>query len=74
MSNILSVSKEVNRVKQVLAEIQRILLQESQTKDVFRELDGFLVLISVLSTVYQSNSGPVVEPEDQVLVDVIECT
>lgn len=66
-----------------MAEIQRILLQESQTKvhertagvrDVFRELDGFLVLISVLSTVHQSNSGPVVEPEEQVLADVIECT
>ncbi|KIK63270.1 hypothetical protein GYMLUDRAFT_196894 [Collybiopsis luxurians FD-317 M1] len=60
---------------EVLAEIQRILLQESQTKDVFRELDGFLVLISVLSALGQPTSaGPVIEPEEQVLADAIECT
>lgn len=57
-----------------MAEIQRILLQEPQTKEVFRELDGFLVLISVLSTVHHLNSGPVIEPEEQVLADMIECT
>ncbi|KAJ3905440.1 hypothetical protein F5879DRAFT_742889 [Lentinula edodes] len=59
---------------EVLAEIQRILLQEPQTKEVFRELDGFLVLISVLSTVHHLNFGPVIEPEEQVLADMIECT
>ncbi|KAF9067929.1 beach-domain-containing protein [Rhodocollybia butyracea] len=59
---------------EVLLEIERILLQESQTKDVFRELDGFLVLISVLSNVQLSHSSPVIEPEEQVLADVIECT
>ena len=31
--------------RQVLAEIQRIMLQDATTKDVFRELDGFLVRV-----------------------------
>ena len=38
---------------QRLSEVQRILTQDSRTKDVFRELDGFLVLMSVLSTVQE---------------------
>lgn len=38
---------------QALAEIQRILVQDPRTKDVFRELDGLLVLMSVLSTVQE---------------------
>ena len=36
---------------QVLVEIQRIMLQDEVTKNVFREMDGFLVLMSVLSTI-----------------------
>ena len=36
---------------QVLVEIQRIMLQDEITKNVFREMDGFLVLMSVLSTI-----------------------
>lgn len=36
-----------------MAEIQRILVQDPRTKDVFRELDGLLVLMSVLSTVQE---------------------
>lgn len=49
------------------------MLQDGCTKDVFRELDGFLVLMSVLSTI-QSQQGPVVEPEEQVLSEVLEST
>ncbi|KII85493.1 hypothetical protein PLICRDRAFT_44793 [Plicaturopsis crispa FD-325 SS-3] len=60
--------------KEVLAEIQRIMLQDACTKDVFRELDGFVVLVSVLSSVQVADEGPVMEPEDQVLADVLECT
>ncbi|KAJ4474264.1 hypothetical protein J3R30DRAFT_3295344 [Lentinula aciculospora] len=77
MRNSVENLKQADSRKQkieVLAEIQRILQQEPQTKDVFRELDGFLVLTSVLSTVQHLDSGPIVEPEEQVLIDVIECT
>lgn len=57
---------------QILAEIQKIMLQDEQTKDVFRELDGFLLLMSVLSTLRVENDGPVQEPEEQILLEVLE--
>ena len=34
---------------QVLLELQRIILQNACTKDVFRELDGFLVRLVTVS-------------------------
>ncbi|KAI0826715.1 beach-domain-containing protein [Trametes gibbosa] len=37
---------------EVLSEIHKIMLQDACTKDVFREMDGFLVLMSVLSTIH----------------------
>ncbi|KAH9896772.1 beach-domain-containing protein [Cubamyces lactineus] len=37
---------------EVLNEIHKIMLQDACTKDVFREMDGFLVLMSVLSTIH----------------------
>ncbi|EKM77777.1 hypothetical protein AGABI1DRAFT_121854 [Agaricus bisporus var. burnettii JB137-S8] len=39
----------------IVAEIQRIMNQNSYTKDVFRELDGFLVIYNVLSTLTDSS-------------------
>ncbi|KAG6877946.1 hypothetical protein C0993_001804 [Termitomyces sp. T159_Od127] len=62
------------RALQVLAEIQRILQQDAATKDVFRELDGFLILMSLLSNVQNRSSALVVEPSKQMLADVIETT
>ncbi|KAI8986856.1 beach-domain-containing protein [Trametes punicea] len=41
---------------EVLTEIHKIMLQDACTKDVFREMDGFLVLMSVLSTIYPTFS------------------
>ncbi|THV04025.1 beach-domain-containing protein [Dendrothele bispora CBS 962.96] len=59
----------------VLLEIHRIMLQEGSTKDVFRELDGFLVLMSALAAMgTPTTPGPVVEPPEQVLADTLECT
>ncbi|KAK7049866.1 Beige protein-like 1 [Paramarasmius palmivorus] len=59
---------------EVLSEIHRIMLQDAITKEVFRELDGFLVLMSTLSTTETrpQASSPVSEPEEQVLADAIE--
>jgi len=50
------------------------MLQDGCTKDVFRELDGFLILTSVLSTIHTVYDGPVIEPEEQVLAEVLEST
>lgn len=64
-----------NAFSQTLSEIQRIILQDTCTKDVFREMDGFLCLMSVLSTIQDRPTGiAVVESETQVLQDTIECT
>ncbi|PIL27451.1 hypothetical protein GSI_10600 [Ganoderma sinense ZZ0214-1] len=41
---------------EVLTEIHRIMLQDACTKDVFREMDGFLMLMSVLSTIHPTFS------------------
>ncbi|KAI0273049.1 beach-domain-containing protein [Russula aff. rugulosa BPL654] len=35
---------------EVLTEVHRILLEDACTKDVFREMDGFLAIINILST------------------------
>ncbi|KAH9925795.1 beach-domain-containing protein [Fomitopsis serialis] len=35
---------------ELLAEMHKIMLEDAATKDVFREMDGFLVVMSVLST------------------------
>ena len=59
-------------LSQILSEIQHIMLQDACTKDVFREMDGFLFLMSVLSTIQGSPTG--VEPETQVLRETIECS
>jgi hypothetical protein len=53
--------------KQTLAEIHRIMLEDACTKDVFREMDGFLVLIGVLSTLHATTS-------EQRTTDVLEGT
>lgn len=39
---------------EIISEIHRIMLQDSFTKGVFREMDGFLVLMSVLSTLHDA--------------------
>lgn len=57
-----------------MAEIQRIMLQDGRTKDVFRELDGFVVLMSVLSGVRDNSGGFVVEPEEQVSEEATQAT
>ena len=47
---------------QELGQIYRIMLENDCTKDVFREMDGFLVLMSILSTIDLS-SDPARLPE-----------
>ena len=59
-------------MQQVLVEIQKIMLRDSHTKDVFRELDGFLILMSLLSISQERTHPPIVEPVEQVLSEVME--
>ncbi|KAK2463985.1 hypothetical protein APHAL10511_004036 [Amanita phalloides] len=86
----LKAAEEVTTKFEALSEIQRILVQDPRTKDMFRDLDGFLVLMSVLSTVQEqplspmsasiARRSPVVVVVDEVaghepiLVDVVEST
>ncbi|KAF8509163.1 beach-domain-containing protein [Hysterangium stoloniferum] len=37
----------------ILAEIHRTMVEEAATKDVFRELDGFLVMMTILSALHE---------------------
>ena len=48
------------------------MIQDGQTKDVFRELDGFLILMSVLSNIQDETNDFVVEPEEAALKEVRE--
>lgn len=54
----------------MLVEIQRIMMQDTvgATKDVFREMDGFVGLMSALSTAHERNGT-----EESVSV-AIECS
>lgn len=56
----------------MLSEVHRILLQDPVTKDVFRELDGFLAIIGALSALHAPRQGPVAEPEEQVVEEMME--
>ncbi|KAF5370942.1 hypothetical protein D9615_009793 [Tricholomella constricta] len=70
----LKLAEDTRTKNQVLAEIHRMLLQDAHTKDVFRELDGFLILMSLLSNIQDRTSSLVVEPEEQVLSEVLKGT
>ncbi|KAJ8072576.1 beige protein-like 1 [Marasmius tenuissimus] len=63
-------AETLNKRTEVLSEIHRIMLQDSRTKEVFRELDGFLVLMSTLSTTHPSQ----VHDQEYAPEDAIEGT
>lgn len=54
-----------------MSEMHRIMVQDSCTKDVFRELDGYLLLVSGLSILHTQLESPSVQSE-QVLRQVEE--
>ncbi|KAF9014685.1 beach-domain-containing protein [Hymenopellis radicata] len=75
MRNTLENLKDADTLREkteVLTEIQKIMLQDARTKEVFRELDGFIMLMSVLSTLRVAQEGPIHEPEEQILLEVLE--
>ncbi|KAI0067044.1 beach-domain-containing protein [Artomyces pyxidatus] len=65
-------TEDVRSKIEVLSEVHRIMLEDACTKDVFREMDGFLAIISTLSALHAPREGPVAEPEDQILNEMIE--
>ncbi|KAF8962103.1 beach-domain-containing protein [Flammula alnicola] len=68
---------------EILSEIQRIMQQDAATKDIFRELDGFLSLMSLLASlsvgvdndheIVYVTSPVLVEPPSQLREDMQEC-
>ena len=48
------------------------MVQDACTKEVFREMDGFLVLMSVLSTIQPSHSWSLAGPNDEIVHEVLE--
>ena len=59
---------------QVLSEIHKIMLQDACTKDVFREMDGFLVLMSVLSTIHPTFTEEQKTRSDSAGTELLEAT
>ncbi len=48
------------------------MLQDARTKEIFRELDRFIMLMSVLSTLRVAQDRCIHEPEAQILLEVLE--
>lgn len=56
-----------------MTEVHRILLEDACTKDVFREMDGFLAIINILSTLCTyREENLTTERREQVLGETIE--
>ncbi|KAH9177644.1 beach-domain-containing protein [Lactarius sanguifluus] len=56
-----------------LTEVHRIMLEDACTKDVFREMDGFVAIINILSTLRTSRDESTLgEDEEQVLGETLE--
>ncbi|KAJ7151346.1 beach-domain-containing protein [Mycena crocata] len=66
----LKLAEDTHTRMEVLAEIQRIMLQDAPgaTKDVFREMDGFVGLMSALSTAHDPGL------DESQLSETIECS
>ena len=48
------------------------MVQDACTKDVFRDADGFLVLMSVLSTIQPAHSWSIASPGDPIVHEVLD--
>jgi hypothetical protein len=57
---------------QALTEIHRIMLEDSCTKEAFRQADGFLAIINTVLSLSLPRSSLIVEPEEQVAKEVCE--
>lgn len=56
-----------------MTEVHRIMLEDACTKDVFREMDGFLAIINILSTLRMCREENLTtERKEQVLGQTME--
>ncbi|KAI0700338.1 beach-domain-containing protein [Cytidiella melzeri] len=68
----LKLAEGLNARSEVLVEIHGIMVQDACTKDVFREKDGFLVMMSVLSTIQPAHSWSIASSGDPIVHEVLE--
>ncbi|KAJ6588193.1 beach-domain-containing protein [Mycena capillaripes] len=68
----LKIAEKTHDRIEVLVEIQRIMMQDvlGATKDVFREMDGFVGLMSAVSTAHERAA----EGTDETVSETIECS
>ncbi|KAL1744917.1 beach-domain-containing protein [Schizophyllum fasciatum] len=62
----LKLAEERKTRMKIMSEILQMMRQNDITKEVFRELDGFLMLVNVLATLSAVEESVIVEPEEQV--------
>lgn len=67
----LKLAEDAKSRQLALAEIQKIMMKDTHTKHVFRELDGFLILMSLLSNALPY-SGSNSDVPDHVIADALE--
>ncbi|KIJ42154.1 hypothetical protein M422DRAFT_209006 [Sphaerobolus stellatus SS14] len=55
---------EIHERLRLLSDIHRVMVEEVSTKDVFRELDGFLAMMSLLSSLHKGSDGSAEDERD----------
>ncbi|KAF8266238.1 beach-domain-containing protein [Lactarius quietus] len=63
---------DIHSKVEVLTEVHRIMLEDACTKDVFREMDGFVAIINILSTLRTSRDESLAEHQEQALDEIVE--
>ncbi|KZT02850.1 beach-domain-containing protein [Laetiporus sulphureus 93-53] len=53
----LKATEQLEQKLEILTEIHRLMLEDARTRDVFREMDGFLVVMNALSTIPTAAGG-----------------
>ena len=56
----------------MMGELHRVMLEDACTKDVFRELDGYLLLVNFLSILHTELEVQTQQPVDELLKKVNE--
>ncbi|KAF8895077.1 hypothetical protein CPB85DRAFT_1257370 [Mucidula mucida] len=72
MRNALDNLKNADTLREKTEKYKKVMLQDARTKEIFRELDRFIMLMSVLSTLRVAQDRCIHEPEAQILLEVLE--
>ncbi|KAI0916194.1 hypothetical protein AcV5_003199 [Taiwanofungus camphoratus] len=68
----LKVADGLSMKTEVLVEIHKIMLEDARTKDVFREMDGFLVVMNALSTLPAADPAKEAKFSDKMRTEIVE--